>query len=170
MLSTCTLTDWVIILKRDWKSQVHEWVSDEGKGIFLKVARQVGITISKPRYIEMNDDRPQAYDAACREVAATKPLFVMVITKNANTNVLYRPIKNVFMVENAIPNQVVTLQRVINRNKKGVLDMSKATKVALQVKLAFLYTFLEVGGEAQASGTLRIFFWLSFQFFQNPSV
>ena len=129
MLTPCFLSNWFVVLPSSAMSDVQDWVNNT----FKRVALGVGIQYNDPSLFPMENDRAHAYQEKCREVAAKKPTFVMVITRSANTNDIYRVIKTVLMVENPIPNQVVTLQKVINKNKKGVRDMSKATKVALQV-------------------------------------
>ena len=61
------------------------------------------------------------------------PFFVIVIIPSVNTDV-YKVIKKNLVVENAIPNQVITGQKCLRKDPKtGGMKMAVVTKVAVQI-------------------------------------
>ena len=61
------------------------------------------------------------------------PFFVIVIVPSVNTDV-YKVIKKNLVVENSIPNQVITGQKCLRKDPKtGGMKMAVVTKVAVQI-------------------------------------
>ena len=61
------------------------------------------------------------------------PFFVIVIVPSVNADV-YKVVKKNLVVENAIPNQVITGQKCLKKDPKtGSLKMAVVTKVAVQI-------------------------------------
>ena len=77
--------------------------------------------------------RPQTYAEELKKVAQMDPFFVIVVVPSVNADV-YKVIKKNLVVENAIPNQVITGQKCLKKDPKtGSLKMAVVTKVAVQI-------------------------------------
>ena len=73
--------------------------------------------------------RPQTYAEELKQVVKLDPYFVIVVVPSVNTDV-YKVIKKNLVVENAIPNQVVTAQKCLKKDPKtGSLKLAVVTKV-----------------------------------------
>ena len=70
------------------------------------------------------------------------PFFVIVIVPSVNADV-YKVIKKNLVVENAIPNQVITGQKCLKKDPKtGGLKMAVVTKVAVQIACKVIHLIL----------------------------
>ena len=83
--------------------------------------------------VPIPNGRPQTYAEELKRVVAMDPFFVIVIVPSVNADV-YKVIKKNLVVENAIPNQVITGQKCLKKDPKtGSLKMAVVTKVAVQI-------------------------------------
>ena len=128
MLTPVSLNNWVILYPARQRQDTQDFLQ-----AFMKVCPGLKIQASRPREMEMRDDRGQTYKEKLQEIIRGGPVFIVIVLFRENPD-LYRQIKMELLVRNPVPNQVITCQKVMKRNRKtGALNLSVVTKVAVQI-------------------------------------
>ncbi|XP_053202757.1 piwi-like protein 1 isoform X2 [Panonychus citri] len=93
-----------------------------------RVAGPLGIRLSPPKYLWLDDDRTATYLDVCRRIPSDKVKLVHVVVPNNNRE-RYNTIKRYFCVDCPCPSQVLT-RRVLDKNQLAV-----ATKLVVQMSV-----------------------------------
>ena len=131
--SAMACTKWAVVHSSRDEASTKEFITS-----LTKVAPSLGMTMSKPKMVQLPDNRPASYIQALDRVIALNPSIVMVVVPN-NKGDHYAAVKKKCCLEKPIPSQVVTA--TVLSKPKGL--MSVATKVAVQMNC-------KLGGEPWA--------------------
>lgn len=123
MINMADLSNWVVIVPSKMARSANSFIE-----MCLKAAGGMSWRIARPRFVEINDDRPHTYSQQLQQLFHQgKPQLLMCVVPNNKAD-RYSFIKKKCSVENAVPSQVILAR---NLESKGA--MSIATKVVIQL-------------------------------------
>lgn len=123
LLNPVALVNWILVYPSragDVTSQLADALQRVGQGM--------GMRISPPSVVEINQDRNENYLQAIRQNLNPETQMVVTVVAN-NKKDRYDAIKKTCCIDNPVPSQVV-MQKTISR-QQGL--MSVATKIAIQM-------------------------------------
>lgn len=124
MLSACQISRWLAVVP---ERESQKW------GQFLDAMKRcapgLGITLTDPKTFLLQDTRTGSYINELNKIVEMKPNMVLAVTPSDKGDT-YTAIKKKLCLEHAYPSQVVTCQKVLNKDKSF---MSIATKVLVQM-------------------------------------
>ena len=80
-----------------------------------KVSAGLNVQLQKAKYFTIPDQRIGSYIQTLQDVVSKSPDFVFVAIPNSNMSDLYAAIKKLLCVDNAIPSQVITGNKIFNK-------------------------------------------------------
>ncbi|XP_037960636.1 protein aubergine-like [Teleopsis dalmanni] len=98
----------------------------------IKVARNMGLALATPKYIEMDDDRNNSYTTAVEMATSEDPQILMIVIQQPNEE-KYSVIKKKCCIDRPVASQIVTMKMIAPTSEKGAGLMSIATKVVIQM-------------------------------------
>ncbi len=101
LISAIPLKRWLLVF-----SSKNSRMADEFTQNMIKVSASVGFHIGEPIYVELNDDRKQAFVDAIEKHMGKDVQCVVCILPNANKD-RYDAIKQQCSVSNPVPSQCV---------------------------------------------------------------
>lgn len=123
MLSVGQVTSWAVITPAKLAQTAQSFakmIADTGRG--------VGMSLQRPEFIEMRDDRSGTYsDTLEKLIARSNPTFIVcILFRNAPDR--YEAIKKKCCIDRPVPTQVICSRNMTSKNA-----MSIATKIAIQI-------------------------------------
>ena len=98
-------------------------------GSMRRVAPGLGVNLAEPRHISMQGNRSGDYMTQLAKLIPTGPEMIFCVVPNDKGD-QYAAIKKKCCIEQPVPSQVVTVSKVLNK-EKGYMSM--ATKVVTQM-------------------------------------
>lgn len=123
MLAPIQVENWVIIFPTRERN-----VTSKLNDCLIRVAQAMGMNMSQPTVIEMNQDRNENYLQAIRQNLTPQTQIMVCVVPNDKKD-RYDAIKKSCCIDNPVPSQVVKSRTI--SNDKGL--MSVATKIAIQM-------------------------------------
>ncbi|RZF43381.1 hypothetical protein LSTR_LSTR001642 [Laodelphax striatellus] len=122
MLSAVDLKKWVVVYSRK-----DQQIADTFIATMKKVAQRVGMMVATPNCHVLNSDKPSDYVSALR--STIKPdIQIVVVMFQSRREDRYAAVKQVCLVENPIPSQVLIASKL-----KGNKVTAITQKIALQM-------------------------------------
>lgn len=100
MLTVIHLTNWLIIHPKTVQKEAKSFID-----LMLRNARPMGVNISQPNVIVLNDDRTETYASTLRTKLTASTQIVVFISQSLKGD-LYATIKKICCAESPIPSQV----------------------------------------------------------------
>ncbi|XP_071952418.1 piwi-like protein 1 [Antedon mediterranea] len=123
VISAVDLTDWVVVFTRRDAQKTTDYIQ-----MMFQVTRQMGINISDPVRLELQDDRTESYLRVIRDAINPRLQLVVIIFPTSRDD-RYNAVKKLCCHESAVPSQVIIAKTISQANKLR----SVVQKIALQI-------------------------------------